>query len=177
MGTESASGPGSTTQAPDQPVPPETSDFRRRRAQLTVMAGLFLTFAGLFAYGLQLPIQPANLDRLLPWIAVGFVTMWTGGILSGNALIAPPPGVRPALRGQSEVALLSTVAGCLSAAVVVQRLGPWVSPTPGVLEELPLAAVAAVVVWLGGFLMGNSMRRFVRRPRRARAPSPATARE
>ena len=131
-----------------------------------VMVGLFVTFAGLFGYALQVPTQPASLESIVPWLAVGFLTAWVGGILAGNALVEPPPGVRPALVGQSVVAALATIAGSLSATVVVLRVGPWDVPTAGTPVELEIAIGAAATSWVGGFLMGRSMRRFARRRRK-----------
>jgi len=167
MGTPSPVPEGKTRTSPDDLVSPVNPDSNRRRSQVTVMVGLLLTFSGLFAYGLQLPTQPARLDSIGPWLAIGFVAAWTGGILAGNSLISPPAGVSPALRGQLRLSGLATVAGALSAAVVVQRLGLWTSPSFGVPAELLTAGVAIALVWIGGFLMGHSMRRFVRRRRRA----------
>jgi hypothetical protein len=132
------------------------------------MVGLFLTFAGLFAYGLQVPTQPALFDSVGPWLAIGFVTAWTGGILAGNSFIDPPSGVPPALRGQSGLSVVALVAGVLSAAVVVRQLGPWVALSPGIPGEAVIATSGVLLAWVGGFLMGHSMRRFVRRRRRAR---------
>jgi hypothetical protein len=130
------------------------------------MLGLFVTFGGLLGYALQVPIQPGRLTDILPWLATGFVAAWTGGILAGNSLIAAPLGVRPAMVGQSAVAGVATLAGALSAVVVVLRLGSWTSPSPGTPAELVIAPVATIIVWIGGFLMGHSMRRFVRRRHR-----------
>jgi hypothetical protein len=127
------------------------------------MLGLFVTFGGLFGYALQVPTQPGRLMEILPWLATGFVAAWIGGILAGNSLVAPPPGIRPAMIGQSPLAGVATVAGALSATVVVLRLGPWTSPAPGTPAELVIASVAASIAWVGGFLMGHSMRRFARR--------------
>ncbi|MGC2288980.1 MAG: hypothetical protein WA688_03890 [Thermoplasmata archaeon] len=155
--------------APDPRPAREASDSRRRRSQLTVMVGLFVTFGGLFGYALQVPTQPAALTNLVPWLAVGFIVAWAGGILAGNTLVAPPPGVAPALRGQPGVAFIATLAGALSAVVVVLRVGPWASPSPGAPVELVIAVTGSVLVWMGGFLMGSSMRRFVRRRRRTRS--------
>ncbi len=132
------------------------------------MVGLLLTFAGLFTYGLQLPTQPASLDSVGPWLAIGFVTAWTGGILAGNSFNETPAGISPALNGQLRLAGLATLAGALSAAVVVQRLGLWTSLSRGTPGELVTAGLGAALVWLGGFLMGQGMRRFVRSRRGAR---------
>jgi hypothetical protein len=131
------------------------------------MVGLFVTFGGLFGYALQVPTQPGMLTTVVPWLAVGFLTAWTGGILAGNSLVMPPPGVRPAIVGQSSVAAVATVAGALSAAVVVLRVGPRTQLTPGAPAELFIAIIAGSIVWAGGFLMGRSMQRFVL-PRRNR---------
>ncbi len=131
------------------------------------MVGLFVTFGGLFGYALQVPTQPATLTSIVPWLAVGFITAWSGGILAGNSLVAPPPGVSPAFIGQPGVAGVATLAGVLSATVVVLRVGASASPSPGAPVELVIAVLAATLVWMGGFLMGHSMRRFVRRRRRA----------
>lgn len=151
---------GSATNA--SPTPP-TAKLARRRSQLTVMLGLFVTFAGLFGYALQVPSQPAKLVSIVPWLAVSFLTGWFGGILAGNSLVTPASGTRPALVGQSAVAGIATAAGALSAVVVALRIGPWAAPAPGTPVEWVIATVAAAIVWAGGFLMGHSMRRFVRR--------------
>lgn len=147
----------------------ENLESRRRRAQLAVMVGLFVTFGGLFGYALQVPTQPAMLASVVPWLAVGFLSAWTGGILAGNSLVEPPPGNCPAIISQPSVAGIATVAGALSAAVVILRIGPWVGPTASLPAELYVAIAAALTVWIGGFLMGRSMRRFVLR-RRSRTP-------
>jgi len=157
-----------STQPADEGPALDTSDSRRGRAQLMVMVGLFVTFAGLFAYGLQVPTPPGSLAHIVPWLAVGFLTAWTGGILAGNSLVPPPAGVSPALRAQPGIAMVATLAGALAAGVVLQRLGPWASLSPGAPAELWIAAAGAGLVWLGGFLMGHSMRRFGRRRRRPR---------
>jgi hypothetical protein len=136
------------------------------------MVGLFVTFGGLFGYALQIPTQPARLVGLVPWLAAGFVATWTGGILGGNSLVAPPVGIPPALRGQPGISATATLAGALSAAVVVHRVGPWVVPSPGAPAELAIAVVGTVLVWAGGFLMGRSMRRFVLRRRRGGRSTP-----
>ena len=153
--------------APGAPRAPEASESRRRRSQLTVMVGLFVTFGGLLGYALQVPTQPAALTSVVPWLAVGFIATWSGGILAGNSLVGPPPGIPPAFVGQPGLAGVATLAGALSATVVVLRAGALASPSPGAPVELVIAAVAAALVWMGGFLMGRSMRRFVRRRRRA----------
>lgn len=131
------------------------------------MLGLFVTFGGLYGYTLQVPPEPAKLANLLPWLAVGFLTVWIGGILAGNALVPTPPGIRPALVAQPVVAGVATVAGVLSGIVVILRIGPSLSPVPGTPAEWIVAVLAAAFVWIGGFLMGRSMRRFVRRNRSA----------
>jgi hypothetical protein len=125
------------------------------------MVGLFVTFGGLLGYALQVPTQPGMLTNIVPWLAVGFLTAWAGGILGGNSRVEPPPSVPPAMRGQSLVAAIATVAGLLSATVVVLRIGPWTQPVTGGPAELFIAAGASSIVWIGGFLMGRSMRRFV----------------
>jgi hypothetical protein len=150
--------------------PPANPDSRRRHSQFIVMVGLFVTFGGLFGYALQAPTEPSTLTSIVPWLAVGFLSAWTGGILAGNSLVEPPPGIRPALFGQSTLAGIATLAGGLSALVVILRVGPWSSPSASTPAELVIATVAAAMVWAGGFLMGRSMRRFVLR-RRTR-PSP-----
>lgn len=140
-----------------------------RRMQLAIFTGLFLTFGSLVAYALQLPTSVAALDRVLPWLAIGFVCCWVGGILAGNSVRDPPPGVPPALRGQPALAALATAAGVLSAGVVLQRIGPWVPPSPGLPVELVVAITAGVLAWVGGSLMGMGMHRFIRRRRRPRS--------
>jgi hypothetical protein len=159
-GAKQASQSNATVGNPDRP---------RRMSQLTVMLGLFVTFAGIAMYGLQVPARPAVLAAIVPWLAVGFIVMWAGGILAGNSLSPPEPGTVPALRGQSALGLVATVAGGLSGTVVVRRLGVWATVSPGLPPEIVVAAVGAFLVWLGGFLMGRSMRRFTRRRRRARS--------
>ena len=145
---------------------PSGSEGHRRRSQLTVMVGLFVTFGGLVGYGLQVPTQPASLVSIVPWLGVGFLTAWTGGILIGNSRVALPAGGSPALKGQLAVGAAGTLAGSLSSVVVIQRVGPWVHLAPGAPVELVTAVIAVSMVWVGGMLMGVSMRRFVRRRRR-----------
>lgn len=157
-------GPSESTRSDSTPTRGTTPSHRL--SQLTVMVGLFVTFGGLYGYALQVPTQPTMLASIVPWLAVGFLTTWIGGILGGNSMVALPPQVRPALRGQSVVAGIGTVAGALSAAVVVLRIGPWTVSDPGVPSELTLAAVAGAIVWVGGLLIGRSMRRFVLSKRR-----------
>lgn len=157
-------GPSESTRSESTPTLGTTPSHRL--SQLTVMVGLFVTFGGLYGYALQVPTQPTMLASIVPWLAVGFLTTWIGGILGGNSMVALPPQVRPALRGQSVVAGIGTVAGALSAAVVVLRIGPWTVSDPGVPSELTLAAVAGAIVWVGGLLIGRSMRRFVLSKRR-----------
>lgn len=150
----------------------ETQGHQGRRLQVAILAGLFLTFGSLVGYVLQLPTAVAALDGVLPWLAIGFLCCWAGGILAGNSFREPPPGVPPALRGQPVLAVLATVAGVLSAGVVLQRVGPWVHPSPGLPGELVVAVTASGLAWVGGFLMGMGMRRFVRRRRRLGAAAP-----
>ena len=157
-------GPSESTRSESTPTLGTTPSHRL--SQLTVMVGLFVTFGGLYGYALQVPTQPTMLASIVPWLAVGFLTTWIGGILGGNSMVAPPPQVRPALRGQPVIAGIGTVAGALSAAVVILRIGPWTVSDPGVPSELTLAAVAGVIVWVGGLLIGRSMRRFVLSKRR-----------
>jgi drug/metabolite transporter (DMT)-like permease len=164
-GSEPSNAGGSPAHS-SEPGSTDQSDTARKRSQLTVITGLFVTFAGLLGYALQIPSQPSLLSSTVPWLAVGFITGWSGGILAGNALVAPPPGFPPALRGQPAVAAIATLAGVLSAAVAIRRIGPWVSPSAGGPAELLVAVVAVLLVWIGGFLIGHSMRRFVRRRRR-----------
>jgi hypothetical protein len=135
---------------------------------LKIMVGLLLTFAGLTGYALQVPVPPRTVAETLPWLLIGFLSAWTGGILIGNGQVLPPDGIAPALHPQRTVGLVGTVAGALSAAVVVDRLGAWVPPSQGTPNELVVAIVAAVLAWAGGLLMGIGMRRFVRRRRAAR---------
>ncbi len=148
------------------------SDARFRNSQYKVLLGLLVTFGGIFAYGLQIPTPPTGLASVGPWLAVGFVATWTGGILFGNSLIPSPPGIPPALRAQPGVAFIATLAGFLSATVVIQREGPWGPPSAGTPAELAVAISGVALAWLGGFLMGTGMRRFVRRSRRHRASVP-----
>jgi hypothetical protein len=161
--------PVGRTEAIRAPSATSRQDSPPRRAQFVVMVGLLVTFGGLFGYALQLPTEPSALDDVVPWLAAGFLTVWTGGILAGNSLVPLPSGVRPIMIGQPAVAGFSTVAGALSALVVVVRVGPWIVPAPGTPEELVIAVVAATIVWVGGFLMGRSMRRFARRHRTPRS--------
>jgi len=135
------------------------------------MVGLFVTFGGLLGYALQVPSNSAGLESILPWLAVGFLTVWLGGILSGNAINSLPPEAVPALRGQPLLGLVATLAGVLSAAVVIDRAGPWTSPSPGTPVEVVTAVAAVVLSWAGGSLMGYGMSRFVRRRRPRRAAS------
>lgn len=153
--------------APHGEMTPEESYARRRRAQLTVMAGLLVSFGGIVAYGLQAPIQPGAFSASAPWLAAGFVASWSGGILTGNSLVPPPPGFPSALRSQKELGMLATVAGALSAVVVAKQVGPWHEAGSSLPPELALASIGVVLAWVGGFLMGNSMRRFIRRRRRS----------
>jgi len=150
---------------------PSTDDGLRRRAQLSVMVGLFVSFGALIGYALQVPSAPGNLATIVPWLAIGFLTAWTGGILFGNALIEPPRGVPPALKGQLGLGIVGTLAGALASAVVVHQTGPWSSPSPGTPGELVTAIAAVVLAWAGGFLLGHSTQRFVRRRRRKEGPS------
>lgn len=148
----------------DPPNPPA------RRSQFLAITGLFVTFGGLVTYGLQVPTQPAALSNVVPWLAVGFLGTWIGGVLAGNSLQEPPLGLQPALRGQVGIAGLATIAGVLSGGVVVRSVGPWSHPDAGVPVEIALAVSAVGLVWVGGFLMGRSMRRFVRRHHRGVPP-------
>ena len=153
---------------PEQPPGPATagpSDLRRLRSQLLVMGGLLLTFGGLVGYGLLLPTAPELLDAVIPWLAVGFLTAWSGGIFLGNSRNAPPPTIRPALRAQAAIGVLATVAGVLSAIVVVQKLTPGAAVSTGPLSVLEVAVLGVALTWAGGSLMGAGMRRFVRRRR------------
>jgi hypothetical protein len=163
MATE---GPAADESSTSPMVPATAPDTTRRRSQLTIIVGLLVTFGGLFGYGLQVPTQPAALTNIIPWLAVGFVATWAGGILAGNSLVAPPAGIPPAFLGQPGVAGIATLAGALSATVVVLRIGPWTAPAVGAPSEVVIAAVAVGLVWAGGFLMGHSIRRFVRRRRK-----------
>ncbi len=168
MSAESTVGrsPGAATADP--------AELRRLRSQILVMGGLLLTFASLVGYGLQLPVAPALLDRVIPWLAIGFLTTWVGGVFLGNAMNSPPAGIPPALRGQAGVGLLGTVAGALSAVVVIQRLTPGAMVSTGPLTVAEAALLGAVLAWAGGLLMGRGMRRFVRRraTRPPREPQP-----
>ena len=167
MNREVPVSPEAKSAAPSGPAAPSgVSDSRRRRSQLVVIIGLFITFGGLLGCALQVPTQPASLESIVPWLAIGFLTAWVGGILAGNSMVEPPPGVRPAMVGQSVVAAFATIAGALSATVVVVRVGPWVAPAAGAPAELEIAIAAAAFSWVGGLLMGRSMRRFARRGRR-----------
>lgn len=153
--------------SPDSiPTPGGPADLRRLRSQLLVMGGLLLTFGALVGYGLQLPTAPGPLKQVIPWLAVGFLTTWLGGIFVGNAMNPTPPGLPPALRAQTGVGVLATLAGALSAVVVIQRLTPNTPVATGPLTILEVAALGFLLAWLGGFLMGRGMRRFVRRRRR-----------
>ncbi len=153
------------------PASTEPSELRRLRSQLLVMGGLLLTFAGLVGYGLQLPTAPGVLNQVIPWLAVGFLTTWLGGIFLGNSMNPVLTGFPPALRGQPGVGLLATVAGALSAVVVVQKLTPDTPVATGPLTILEVAVLGGVLAWAGGLLMGRGMRRFVRRRRRPRPPA------
>jgi len=129
------------------------------------MTGLVVTFGGLYCDGVLLPVAPARLDLVVGWLAVGFLALWVGGILAGNAIHPLPAGARPAMRGQEGVAVLATVAGGLASVVVVQRLQSFPSSGPGGIPVVDLALLGAVLAWAGGIMMGHSMRRFVRRRR------------
>jgi hypothetical protein len=61
-------------------------DPSNRRRQKVVLMGLFLTFVGLFAAGLEVPSDPSALVRTLPPIAIGLLALWVGGILLGNSV-------------------------------------------------------------------------------------------
>lgn len=168
MGTPDPNSAPAAQRPPERPDPLESL---RKRSQLTVMVGLLLTFAGLFAYGVQVPVQPASLDRLLPWLAVGFLCSWIGGIFVGNARNPLLPGVPPAFRGQAGLGLVAAIAAVLSAGVVVQRVGLLSTGASGGVPELEAALLGVVLALTGGLLMGRSMRRFVRRRRPGRGPT------
>jgi hypothetical protein len=61
-------------------------DPQNRRRQKVVVTGLFLTFVGLFAASVELPVDPAALLRTIPIVAVGLLALWIGGILLGNSV-------------------------------------------------------------------------------------------
>jgi hypothetical protein len=65
---------------------PAPIDPVQRRRQKVVLVGLFLTFVGLFAASLEIPVEPSALLRTLPPIAVGLLALWVGGILLGNSV-------------------------------------------------------------------------------------------
>lgn len=49
------------------------------------MAGLLLTFVGIFLLALLFPVDTGPLLRETPVIAAGLLTLWLGGILMGRA--------------------------------------------------------------------------------------------
>jgi hypothetical protein len=61
-------------------------DPQNRRRQKVVVVGLFLTFLGLFAAALELPVAPVALEHAIPGVAVGLLALWIGGILLGNSV-------------------------------------------------------------------------------------------
>jgi hypothetical protein len=170
MVTSGSHWPDPREPAPDSTRTTATEEALRRRAQLTIIVGLFVTLGGLYGYALQFPIQASGLATIVPWLAVGFVASWTGGILAGNSFVTLPRGASPALRGQSTIAAMATLAGALSATVAVLRIGPRAILGIGTPDELVVAVAATGLVWIGGFLMGCSIRRFVLRRRRRGIP-------
>jgi hypothetical protein len=58
-------------------------DRRRARRQRRVVAGLLLTFVGLFLLVYLLPVAPGALALALPVAAAGALALWVGGILMG----------------------------------------------------------------------------------------------
>ncbi|MCI4331008.1 MAG: hypothetical protein L3K19_04090 [Thermoplasmata archaeon] len=61
----------------------EDAERRRRRRQGTVVAGLLLTLAGLYALIAILPSDPVALNHDLPYLGAGIIALWVGGILLG----------------------------------------------------------------------------------------------
>ena len=59
-------------------------EARRRRRQGTVLAGLLLSFLGLFLVTLLLPVGTGALDHALPVVGAGLLCLWVGGILLGR---------------------------------------------------------------------------------------------
>jgi hypothetical protein len=71
----------SRSMAAPPPVDPEN-----RRRQKAVVVGLVLTFIGLFAAAIELPVAPVALEHAIPGAAVGLLALWIGGILLGNSV-------------------------------------------------------------------------------------------
>ncbi len=154
-----------------EPVGPSSlhGGSRRRRAQLQVMVGLLFTFGGLLQFLLLLPSILGQLLSSIPWFALTFLGSWFGGILVGNFRSPLPAGGPSGLAGQLPLGFLSTVGGAAAGALFLSSAAGSAPTAPEPALGLVMAA-AAVASWLGGFLMGNGMRRFVRRRRRSLVP-------
>jgi hypothetical protein len=49
-----------------------------------VLVGLLLSFIGLFLVSLLLPTGSGALDRAIPIVGVGLLSLWIGGIVLGR---------------------------------------------------------------------------------------------
>lgn len=70
--------------AVDSPAPPPSVKDERRRQRL-VMLGLLVTLIGAGALWLGFPIDSSALVRSTPFVAIGALSLWVGGILLGAA--------------------------------------------------------------------------------------------
>lgn len=67
------------------PAPsPPVEERRRRRRQGRVVAGLLLTFGGLFLAAASLPTAGAALDRGILLVGGALLAVWVGGLLMGR---------------------------------------------------------------------------------------------
>jgi hypothetical protein len=62
------------------PVPPGRAERRRQRV---IMVGLLLTLVGIGALWLAIPTDAGELTRGAPFLAIGAVGLWAGGLLLG----------------------------------------------------------------------------------------------
>lgn len=63
---------------------PESQELRRVKRQGIVVAGLFVTLAGIFLSAIALPLAPSSELRLLPIVGSGILLVWVGGIMMGR---------------------------------------------------------------------------------------------
>ncbi|HEV2450007.1 MAG TPA: hypothetical protein VGU43_06340 [Thermoplasmata archaeon] len=65
--------------------PPASAAKDERRRQRLVMLGLLVTLIGAAALWLGFPIDSSALVRSTPFVAIGALGLWIGGILLGAA--------------------------------------------------------------------------------------------
>ncbi len=69
---------------PGEATRSSAAETARQRRQGTVLAGLLLSFLGLFLVTLLLPVGSGALDRAIPVVGAGLLCLWIGGILLGR---------------------------------------------------------------------------------------------